>query len=68
MRGERDRVPGTLSIGRPQNAEADEKPLVHLTVKVGKRKYLVEMTAEDFALAVTGRSDVPVTMEATERV
>jgi hypothetical protein len=50
---------GTLSISRTTSNVVD--PYVKLEIRDGdaRRVIRVEMTMEDFALALTGRSDVP---------
>ncbi len=56
-----DLIPGgTISITRPEPAET---PVIRIVIKIGGQRVWAELSAEDFALALTGRSEVPVAVE-----
>jgi len=58
---------GTLTIGRPSNPGEDEgKHTIRIVLKHADetpKVAVIELSAEDFALALTGRSEVPVEIE-----
>jgi len=53
-------VPAVISITRPGGGD---EPRIEITIKTGLGKSITaEMTPEQFAMAVTGKSEVPVTL------
>jgi hypothetical protein len=56
----RPEVPAVISITRPGGGD---DPRIEITIKIALGKTVTaEMTPEQFALAITGRTDVPVTL------
>lgn len=61
MAGKFKSTPATLTVTRPSNAEADEgRPIIRLYIKVAGVRRSYELTAENFALALTGASETPM--------
>jgi hypothetical protein len=59
-RPERPELPAVISITRPGGGD---EPRIEITIKTGLGKSITaEMTPEQFAMAVTGKSEVPVTL------
>lgn len=56
-------VAGTITIGRPHTPDSDEHPVIRLVVRMSddadRRGLVLEVSAEDFMLALTGRTEVP---------
>jgi len=54
----------SLTIGRITSM-AEEQQAIRLTVRVGVSETTVEVSLEDFTMAVTGRSEVPAVLKIT---
>jgi hypothetical protein len=57
---------GTLTITRPSNHDSDIRPMIRFRVRVGERLFRFEMTAEEFALGITGLSERPVAVDVRD--
>lgn len=61
------RTPGTISIVRPQSSDFESTGhIIRLYVRLNGERMSFEMSAEDFALALTGLSEVPVVLVERE--
>ncbi|MEG7346461.1 hypothetical protein [Serratia marcescens] len=56
----RPEIPAAISITRPGGGD---EPRIEITIKTGVGKSItVEMTPEQFAMVITGKSEEPVTL------
>ena len=58
-------IQGTLQISRPQSAETDDNPIIRIRGRGEKNRIVlvIDATAEDFIMALTGRNGLPCTIE-----
>ncbi len=54
---------GTLSISRPTRNFDEDHPIIRVVVKRDHQRLVLEASAEDFMLALTGRAEMPCTIE-----